>query len=416
MKIGIITTRFSKDDLHGDGEVVKGVYYRLSNLVKIDIITSDVFNPEPYVKILPRKGREIIKLTDNKDIMRIKTYPLVELAFFPLSKGMRYADVLGINLYKYPTLDTLRLIYDGFFAPGLFKYIVKEKYDIIHAHTFPRFSSFIAMKAAKKDRIPFIFSPNYHFRNRSQEMSSTLSIMLHESSFVVAQSNTEREKLIQKGAKPSNTIIIPNSFDKELSKFKKFPKEKMKDFFGLTKNFVILTHPWTSKGGTIVLRMASEILRDFPNIEILTIGVPDKNFLKTQEILKAKVGLSVVNLGWVSNELKWKAFCSADLFAMFSFNDAFGLSYLNAMASELPVIADKNSSASSIINNYEDGILVDSTNNEETLKALKFLVSNEELRIRLGKAASVKVDKSFSPEIISEQYLNLYEMANRKKI
>lgn len=180
--------------------------------------------------------------------------------------------------------------------------------------------------------------------------------------------------------------------------------------------FVILTHPWTSKGGTVVLRMASEILRDFPDIEILTIGVPDKDFLKTQEILKEQSGLSVVNLGWVSSEVKWKAFWSADVFAMFSFNDSFGLSYLNAMAAELPIIADKNSSAASIINNYEDGILVDTKNNEEILLALKSLINNEELRLRIGKSASVRVDESFSPKTMAELYLNLYERANRKKI
>jgi glycosyltransferase involved in cell wall biosynthesis len=416
MKIGIITTRFSKEDLHGDGEIVKGIYYHLSASVKIDIITSDIINTEPYVKILPLKARSVNGYSNNIDIKRIKTYPLIELAFFPLSRGMRFSDRLGINLYKYPTLDILRLIYDGFFAPRLFNCIVKEKYDIIHAHTFPRFSSFIAMKAAKKDHIPFIFSPYYHFANRSFEHSSALDIMLHEASFVVAQTNLEREKLIQKGANPRKTVVIPPSFDKEKSEFKKFSKDRMKEFFNLMGKFVILTHPWTSKGGTVVLRMASEILRDFPDIEILTIGVPDKDFLKTQEILKEQSGLSVVNLGWVSSEVKWKAFWSADVFAMFSFNDSFGLSYLNAMAAELPIIADKNSSAASIINNYEDGILVDTKNNEEILLALKSLINNEELRLRIGKSASVRVDESFSPKTMAELYLNLYERANRKKI
>lgn len=97
-----------------------------------------------------------------------------------------------------------------------------------------------------------------------------------------------------------------------------------------------------------------------------------------------------------------KIYRSADVFTLPSWDrEAFGLVYLEAMASGLPVVAPDDSSRKEIVG--EGGLLVDVNNEEAYSKALdKALQTNFENKPR-------KQAEKFSWEIITEKYQSLFE-------
>lgn len=74
-----------------------------------------------------------------------------------------------------------------------------------------------------------------------------------------------------------------------------------------------------------------------------------------------------------------------DIFIMTSFFETFGRVYFEAMAMGIPVICAKKSGISGLFKEMEEGISVDHKNIDEIAEALKYLIVNNEERLRIGK-------------------------------
>lgn len=101
-------------------------------------------------------------------------------------------------------------------------------------------------------------------------------------------------------------------------------------------------------------------------------------------------------------------YCNASLFLLTSRYEGFGLVLVEAMQCGVPCISfDCPYGPSDIINNGENGIIVENGNIEEFANAVLRLMDDEELRQSMGKAAMEK-SKMYLPEIIMPQWIDLY--------
>lgn len=100
---------------------------------------------------------------------------------------------------------------------------------------------------------------------------------------------------------------------------------------------------------------------------------------------------------------------SADIYAMVSATEGFGLSMAEAMSKGLPVLACNSwLGVSDLVQNNKNGILVDD-NIESIARGLALLMENEELRVSLGRQAHEDM-KRYSPDIIWSQWENLLDV------
>jgi N-acetyl-alpha-D-glucosaminyl L-malate synthase BshA len=98
----------------------------------------------------------------------------------------------------------------------------------------------------------------------------------------------------------------------------------------------------------------------------------------------------------------------ADLFLFPSAGESFGLAALEAMACETPVVAYRAGGIGEVVVDGETGALVELEDTEALGEACVRILSDSELRRKMGKAARKRAIEEFSSDRIIPQYEQLY--------
>lgn len=116
-----------------------------------------------------------------------------------------------------------------------------------------------------------------------------------------------------------------------------------------------------------------------------------------------------VKLAGICQNLKDKIY-NASLFVLCSNYEGMPNALMEAMTMGIPVISTDCPCGGPrfLINNNENGILVEPKNMDELVQAMEKILSNEEFATKLGKNAS-EISKILSPEIINDEWNNYIE-------
>ncbi len=105
-----------------------------------------------------------------------------------------------------------------------------------------------------------------------------------------------------------------------------------------------------------------------------------------------------------------------DIAVFLSKQESFGVSVIEAMACEIPVIVSKVDGFKEIVENEEYGIFVDSENLKEISDHISKLILDENLRFQLGANGRRKVEQHYNWNENVAQMINVYhETVNSKK-
>lgn len=176
----------------------------------------------------------------------------------------------------------------------------------------------------------------------------------------------------------------------------------------------------------VVLAIARLIARK--NLELLvravgSAGLPlrleivgDGPERKSLEALAAAVAPArVAFAGAVDAKQKALRLASADIFALVSLHEGFGLVYVEAMHAGLPVVAGNVGGQTDFIRDGANGLLVRPGDVAATARALGRLAGDPALRRRLAEMGQ-RTAAEYTPERLASQYVDLYErtLAARK--
>ena len=99
----------------------------------------------------------------------------------------------------------------------------------------------------------------------------------------------------------------------------------------------------------------------------------------------------------------------SDLFLLPSEQESFGLAALEAMSSEVPVVASKVGGLPEVIRHGKDGYLVKVGDLETMAEYCLKILTNDGLAEKMGKQARMRVLEKFTTEKVIPQYLSLYQ-------
>ncbi len=205
--------------------------------------------------------------------------------------------------------------------------------------------------------------------------------------------------------------IIPNSID--INIFKPIKKEIARDILNLPKNkFFILFGAMSvtsdkRKGFYYLNEAMKKIKNDYPqiknDIELLVFGASysedfNKLSIKTHFLDRLNDDYSL-------------ALCygAADIFVGPSLEEAFGLTYIEAMACNTPCVAFDYSGPKDIINHKQNGYLTEYKSVDDLAQGICWIFKDKNRLIVMGKKARQKVLDNYTYDIVGNKYLKLYK-------
>jgi|SRR5690554_903937 len=225
----------------------------------------------------------------------------------------------------------------------------------------------------------------------------------------VSQEMTVR--LIKIGLKQEKIFKIPYGTDLEL-----YNKNTSKEILHDQKPIKILhAGRLTAKKGVLdLVKVIQKVLSSHSNILFDIIGEGEEYATIKDYITTNNLSNHIKLHGAKDHSIVINAMQEAEIFILNSRRapngdmEGYPNAIIEAMAAKCAVISTLHAGIPEIINNYENGILVEENNNNQLYDAIIEMVFNKKLRVKLQTRAQLKANEKFSIVKMFTEYLNLY--------
>lgn len=162
------------------------------------------------------------------------------------------------------------------------------------------------------------------------------------------------------------------------------------------------------KGLPDLIRAAPRVLAVYPECEFWVVGRDPAGERMRDLCNRQGVERAFRFLGWKSQAELLEIYTQADVFAMPSLTEAFGMVFLEAMAAGLAVVGSAVGGIPEIIKDGENGLLVPAQDPEALAQALLRLLVEAGLRDRLCQAG-LETARNFSVARMMEHTYRIYQ-------
>jgi len=168
------------------------------------------------------------------------------------------------------------------------------------------------------------------------------------------------------------------------------------------------------KGQDRLIEAMPEILRSIPNAHLLIVGEGPYRQQLVKRVNQLKIKDDVTFVGRIGYEQLPEYICAGDLFAMPSRSrfwglevEGLGISYLEASACGLPVIAGNSGGAPDAVDEGKSGVVVSGIDNDAIAKAVVKFLNDPEISKTMGDYGRKWVVEKWRWEIWSEAFEQL---------
>ncbi len=326
------------------------------------------------------------------------------------------------NVFRLPSmpfvfLPTYRIAF--FYSPKLLFKMKKFNLDIIHTQT--EFSIGIFGKIASEFlKIPVVhtyhtmYEDYVHYIAKGHLISPKMAqrfsrIFCNRAKIVIAPTQKTKDSLLNYGVKrPIEIVPTGITLEKFLKDADNNQISAIKNELHINQNdFVILFLGRVAKEKSIdvLISQMPDILNKISNAKLLIVGDgPYVNVLKNLAD-ELKVSNSIIFSGqvaWENINLYYKL---ADVFVTASTSETQGLTYIEAMASKIPVIAKNDGSIKNLIEDKKNGYVFDNPN--ELPNIIAKIKNNPDEKLKIIDCAIDKI-KDLSAEKFAESVEKIY--------
>ncbi len=300
----------------------------------------------------------------------------------------------GMDIYYFKNLSNRLASYYNVFLPfEMRNYLMSEikDLDIIHLQDIYTIITFWLYRRIKKLNKPLFVTTRGVLSYQSQKKHKLVKKILNRFMFKFLKSankifvQTKNEKKDCQNFGLFNTVVLNNGID--VSEFYNLPEKSVfrKKFNLSMKDIIILYLGRINKvkGLNFLVEAFSELTKN-RKVKLVLIG-PDDNYLKSLQkiIRKYELTPNILIINGLYGREKLEAYSSADIFCLPSIYDCSPNSMLEACASGLPIITTYANGLFDIVKNGA-GIVINSQNTIELIKALITLNNNPRLRKKCG--------------------------------
>ncbi len=323
-----------------------------------------------------------------------KHNPHTELIDISQSRGLMTYSVESRSKFDFRTIDALK------------KFLKAKDIDVLHTHCYK--SSLIGLLAVKQLRIP-IMATAHGYTDVTHKVSLYEKLDRFILRYFIDCVVVVADKVLG-GVIKGRKRIIPNGLN--IERFQKDDELRAQQ----RKRYLIEDHHRVvgcvgrlskEKNQMLLLKAVTALIEVDERIRVLLVGDgPEKNTL-VDYCETAGISKKVIWTGLLDDVAS--IYQAMDVFVLSSLTEGVPLTLLEAMASQVPVVATNVGGIPEIINDNVDGLLVTSDDVEDlSTKIDDALKDQEKTEIRVN-AAYVKVANQFSLAKMSERYRQGYQ-------
>jgi glycosyltransferase involved in cell wall biosynthesis len=309
--------------------------------------------------------------------------------------------------------------YTFFLTPSLIPVVRRnlKDFDVVHIHDFRTFQAIVIANHAKEIGVPYVLQahgaiPHY---GTSQGVKKLYDIfqgrrLLRNASKVIALTSMEVEQYRNMGVGVDKIEVVPNGIAPNLlSKVPKRGDFRKRQGIGTEEKLILyLGRIHQRKGLDLLIRVFSS-LPDSLKLRLIIIGMDDGYLSNVNELI-AKLGITehvMISTEPPSEKDKLAIYTDSDVHVLPAPYEPFGLTVLEAWACGTPVVTIDTGGIANWVNNH-GGYCVP-YDEAELRRAILALITNEELRVKLGQGGRKLVIEQFTWDKIAVQLEKLYD-------
>lgn len=288
----------------------------------------------------------------------------------------------------------------------MINYIRMRKIDILHiVHN----NCFFYILPCLKKEFPSLKIVNTLFNTKAAQFKESLKYGKYITTYT-----SDNKKVIdalkrELPNKRNNLFVIPNGIDCfEIFNPAKFDRNIERGKLGIKDQELavfFIGRLSEEKGPDIFLEVAKKVIKEHKDVKFFIIG----NGPMEENITRTINKINSQNLVYLDYQTEIARYISsADVFILSSKIEGFPLSILEAMAMEVVVVASNVGGVSDIIDDGENGFLINKLIPNEFADKLELLYNDKDLLKRISKSGRATVKTKFSTQILADNYKKLY--------
>ncbi|MDH5769167.1 MAG: glycosyltransferase, partial [Nitrospirota bacterium] len=372
---------------------------------------------------LVKSGEEVTVFSSNAQTTEAYIHPEIPLLppdselingvrvrRFPVYQGMRPLLNRAHSLfwkYRLPFNDIVRTIWNGPIIFNMLPHILKEKMDIVVATPFPFLNIYYAYIAKKIRKIPMAIIPCLHTEDVWAFDRKIMYKILSDSEMILTNTDYEMNYLITSGVKKDRISTLGDGINPR--DFNRSNPQKFRERYDIGNAPVVLFVGRKEKGKGIdtLLDSMSIVWEKFPQVKLILAGTRtsySEAIENKVSSLAARKRRNIILIDNFAEGDKSDLYASCDIFTMPSTVESLGIAYLEAWASGKPVIGCRTGAVASLIEQGKDGLLIEYGNHQELASAIVKLLTDEDLRRKLGENGKKKACSKYTWDIITRRF------------
>jgi glycosyltransferase involved in cell wall biosynthesis len=286
-----------------------------------------------------------------------------------------------------------------------------EEFDIIHAHDWMTYQA--GINAKKKSGKPLVIhvhatefdrtggSPNQYVYDIERQG-------MHEADKIIAVSSLTKNRIIEHYEIPEEKVhVVHNAVEFNDHRFEE-AEFKIKES---DKIVLFLGRITIQKGPDYFLYAAKKSLEIDPNIKFIIAGSGDMERFMIEKAAEFGIADKVLFTGFLRGKDIDRAYQMADLYVMPSVSEPFGITPLEAMRNNTPVLISKQSGVSEVISHC---LKVDFWDIDQIVNKMISVLKYRELSDTLKQHGSMEV-KKFDWSTPAKQCMDVYRKVMQEK-
>jgi glycosyltransferase involved in cell wall biosynthesis len=314
-----------------------------------------------------------------------------------------------------PSLPLTRVLHHDYpLTPQVWTVLERERFDVLVIGGWSLMATQLAIAWARLRRVPYFIVAENHLReDRPAWVRLVKSLVLRQviphASGSLVPGSLGREHALHYGARPESIVVFPNTIDvvayRRASERLAKRRAEIRRRFGFQEETVVIAHVarlLAHKGARDAVEAVARA-RQLTESSLHLLLVGDGPLRVALEQRVRELGLTVTFAGFREGGRLLECYVTADIFALLSHRDPWGVVVNEAAAFGLPLIlSDAVGAAADLLRTGENGELVRVGDVDDQARAIAALANDAGLRARYGRRSLELVEPwGYGPSVES---------------